>query len=353
MADLNPSLRIIAQPKTSYRERYLCEMDRSRNRSQRFIRAESNLDHLEYPTIEIPKQWNSQRLYVRATLVTVQSKQVPGRCIHPYPIDTSESDVIKDVVRNTLYFPISEEELNNGRKSFRIIRRKLIQHELRNYGQLSLLNTDEQDIPLTADLYNARKIIRVYQLEKSQLLFSIAERFHDDPLPVIYDVTSVYSHIMTATTETSINKEEPCVRCVPKKGCWRGGDDILMVVPKFDRRKVYQVYFECSSSNNKSQIQFEFVDMKTIAFKTPPCPIQTMGNENTEISIVVNESGEEIARVNFMYQSSLRCSNCAFDFLLDSSDSSTTNEQFSTLDVRLDGSDISMYADDLLHYVNC
>ncbi|CAF2411645.1 unnamed protein product [Rotaria sp. Silwood2] len=303
MADLIPSLRIIAQPKTSYRERYLCEMDRSRNLSQRFIRAESNPDNLEYPTIAIPQQWNSQRLYIRVTLVTIQSKRVPGRCIHPYPIDTSELNVIQDAARNTIYFPISEEELNHRRKNFRIIRKKLTQRDLRNYGQLFRLDTDELDVPSTDNLHNVRSIIDAYQLGKSQLLFSIAELFDDDPLPVIYDVTSVYSHIMTAITTTPIKKEEPCVKCVPKKGCWRGGDDILMVVPKLDRRKVCQVYFESSSSNNKRPVHFEFVDMKTIAFKSPPCPIQTMENKNIKVSIVIKQRGEEIARVNFMYQS--------------------------------------------------
>ncbi|CAF3947297.1 unnamed protein product [Rotaria sp. Silwood2] len=302
MAEFILTLIIIAQPKALHRERYFCEIDRSRNRSQRFIRAEANSDRLEYPTIEIPKQWDSQRLYIRVTLVTVCSEQVPVTCVHPYPIDTSELNVIKDVAKNTLYFPISEEELNNGRKSFRIIRRKLTQQELRNYGQLSLLNTDEKDIRRTDDPYDVRRIIDVYQLGKSQLLFSIAELIDDHSLPVIYDVTSVYSHITTAITTASINNDESFVRWAPKKGCWQGGDDILMVVPKLDKRKVCQVYFECLSSNEKSHINFEFVDMKTIAFKTPPCPIQAIEDENIVIPIVISQSGEEIARVNFMYQ---------------------------------------------------
>ncbi|CAF2380013.1 unnamed protein product [Rotaria sp. Silwood2] len=303
MAQLNLPLRIIAQPKASSRERYLCEMDRSRNRSHRFIRAESNPNHLNYPTIEIPKQWDSENLFIRVTLVTVCSEQVPVVCVHPYPISTSEPNVIEDARRNTLYFPISKEELNDGYKSFQIIRRKLTYYELRNYGEFSLLNTDEKDILRTNDIHDARKVIDVYQLGKSQLLFSIAEKSNDDLLPGIYDETSVYSHIMTATTATPTNNDESLVRFVPKKGCWFGGDDILMVIPKLDKRKVCQVCFECPSSNEKSWVHFEFVDMKTIAFTTPPCPTQDIGNQNIEIPIVISQSGEEIARVNFLYQS--------------------------------------------------
>lgn len=47
------SLNIIAQPKAVYRERYICETDRRRNRAQRFVRAEDNEYQLVYPTIEV------------------------------------------------------------------------------------------------------------------------------------------------------------------------------------------------------------------------------------------------------------------------------------------------------------
>jgi hypothetical protein len=52
MAQSMPPIRIIAQPKASYRERYMCEM--RRNRPQRFIRAEDdNPDKYVYPTVEV------------------------------------------------------------------------------------------------------------------------------------------------------------------------------------------------------------------------------------------------------------------------------------------------------------
>ena len=58
---INPSLltqhtgklRIIAQPKAFYRERYCSETDPRKHRAQRFIRADNDLDKHEYPTIEV------------------------------------------------------------------------------------------------------------------------------------------------------------------------------------------------------------------------------------------------------------------------------------------------------------
>ncbi|CAF5025453.1 unnamed protein product [Rotaria sp. Silwood1] len=76
-----------------------------------------------------------------------------------------------------------------------------------------------------------------------------------------------------------------------------------MVIPKLDKRKICQVYFEYSTINKTNHIPVEFVDLKTIAFRSPPCPIQVIENQQMEVSIVVIQSDEEIARVNFLYQS--------------------------------------------------
>jgi len=58
MAHSMPRLRIIAEPKASYRERYICEGDRRRNRAQRFVRADDNPDKLVYPTIQVTSKQN-------------------------------------------------------------------------------------------------------------------------------------------------------------------------------------------------------------------------------------------------------------------------------------------------------
>ncbi len=57
MALPTQQLRIIAEPKASYRERYGSEQDKSENRAQRYIRAECrNQFKLEYPTVEVKNQ---------------------------------------------------------------------------------------------------------------------------------------------------------------------------------------------------------------------------------------------------------------------------------------------------------
>lgn len=60
---------------------------------------------------DLRRQW-----YVRVTLVTVQSDLVPHHCIHPYQIDAVEADVIKDPVKNALYFRITRDEMISGKK---------------------------------------------------------------------------------------------------------------------------------------------------------------------------------------------------------------------------------------------
>ncbi len=122
--------------------------------------------------------------------------------------------------------------------SFRITRKKSVQHELRNYGRLRVLNTDQEDIQRLDDPTDARKLIEIYQLNKSQLVFSLAELVSKNQLPVIYDVTTVCSNIMIAMpSATASSFDESSVKCVPRKGSWEGGDEVLMVIPKIDRRR--------------------------------------------------------------------------------------------------------------------
>ncbi|CAF0844967.1 unnamed protein product [Adineta steineri] len=73
MAQPNEQLRIIAQPKALYRERYGSEHFKTGNRVQRYIRAEDNQLNFEYPTIEIRREWSDAALpqYIRVASVTV------------------------------------------------------------------------------------------------------------------------------------------------------------------------------------------------------------------------------------------------------------------------------------------
>ena len=53
MAQLMKQLRILAQPKSTYRERYASEQNKKTKQASRFIRAEDNNRSLEYPTLEV------------------------------------------------------------------------------------------------------------------------------------------------------------------------------------------------------------------------------------------------------------------------------------------------------------
>jgi hypothetical protein len=58
----------------------------------------------------------TRQLYIRVTSVTVKTKHTPYHCIHPYKIDTQESNVLKDKKNNSIYFPINPNEIITGEK---------------------------------------------------------------------------------------------------------------------------------------------------------------------------------------------------------------------------------------------
>jgi hypothetical protein len=53
MAQPTGKLRILAQPKAFYRERYCSETDPNKHRAQRFIRSDDETSKHEYPTVQV------------------------------------------------------------------------------------------------------------------------------------------------------------------------------------------------------------------------------------------------------------------------------------------------------------
>ena len=98
------------------------------------------------------------------------------------------------------------------------------------------------DIQRVNDPIDARKLIETYQLGKSQLVFSMAQMIQAGIYPVIYDSTSVYSNVMTASSPTSSSDDDSLIRYAPQQGDWQGGDVIIMVIPKLDRRKCNELF---------------------------------------------------------------------------------------------------------------
>jgi hypothetical protein len=164
----------------------------------------------------------------------------------------------------------------------------MVQHDLRAYGLFRLFDLskrrrrkkkikknindylDQNDIQRVMNIHDAKQIIETYQLWRSQLVFTIAERLHKNHLPIPISHTSVTSQIMCDEAsgrrswfffvylilikiqfiflfnlEELLNNNIVCtttfdyetVKCTPRKGDWNGGDEILIMIPKLDKRK--------------------------------------------------------------------------------------------------------------------
>ncbi|UJR12315.1 hypothetical protein I4U23_016492 [Adineta vaga] len=307
-------IRIIAEPKASYRERYGSEQDKTGNRTQRYIRAECrNQFKLEYPTVEIPAGWRDtiHHPYIRVTSVTVSNEGVPTVCVHPYPIDSDGPNVWKDPANNALYFPITNEDFIKGRKSFLVTRKKLVQNELKLHGYLHIINSDQRHIPLITNKPLSRQLIKIYKLWKSQLIFSLTD-YIDNNVFNIFPGSSVSSQVMSdesnqqrdvdaaTSVVTTNNPDKNFTICVPERGNWVGGDKVLMVLPKLDRKNAFHVYFDFSELNQKINIQYELVDMKTITFQTPAC-LLAPGDQSRTVPIITIQNEKVIGKFNFFY----------------------------------------------------
>ena len=86
------------------------------------------------------------------------------------------------------------------------------------------------------DLTDCRRTIDKYQLTQSQFVCSIAVFPHPQQLPIIYAVSTVYSETIIAMT-TQVNEDDVNIRCAPRRGSCLGREEVLLVIPKFDRRR--------------------------------------------------------------------------------------------------------------------
>ena len=176
---------------------------------------------------------------------------------------------------------------------------------------------DKRDYQPTTD---ARRLIDRYQLNKFQLVFSITKLVQKGRVPITYAATSAFSTVMVAKT-TLLRYQDLNVRCVPRTGHSRGGDEVLIVIPRLDRRKseflspwqsigvisaclALELHFEHPSLDSVIPVEISSVDSKTVALRTPPCPRNTEGNQTLLVHIVIIQNNEEIARVEFLYYSS-------------------------------------------------
>lgn len=110
--------------------------------------------------------------------------------------------------------------------------------------------------------------------------------------------------------------EDDVVICTPRKGQWSGGDELLITIPKLDKRKgtrtvsmdtrhvssfaAFSIYFDYGSANRLGGIRVTFVDTKTIFFRTPPCKVAP-GDQNLKVPIVVVQNDLILTHIEFLY----------------------------------------------------
>ncbi|CAF0984167.1 unnamed protein product [Rotaria sordida] len=212
-------LQIIAEPKALYRERYGSELDKSENVAKRYIRAaEENQFKLEYPTIEISGAWYEaiHHPYIRVASVTVPNEHVSTTCVHPYPLGADDPAAVEDRPNNAIYFPISNDDFMSGRKSFLLTRKKLLQKELRSHSPFRIIDSTKRLDDNVFDVFPGTSVL-------SQVMIDEMNQKRDE--------------VTTAPTGTTNDQDEKFAICAPERGNWGGGDNILMVLTKLDRKK--------------------------------------------------------------------------------------------------------------------
>lgn len=181
---------------------------------------------------------------------------------------------------------------------------------------------DDNLLPRGTD---GKQIIDIYDLSHSQLRFCFARIVDDVQRPIIYEASALLSRVRLGQPNV---RQENTVKCrlVPKRGNWRGGENVMVNFPALDRRRsecrgdrstdclrnaslfcfsllAPIVRFDHDLVGLDQVIPHSFVDKNTFIFKTPPCPIPIPeGSKSFTIPIVIIQSRQVIARVNFTYE---------------------------------------------------
>lgn len=68
----------------------------------------------------MPEEWldASPPIHIRVASVTVPFDEDMAVCVHPYPIDSDQPNVLKDPANNALYFPLTNEDVQMGHKRY-------------------------------------------------------------------------------------------------------------------------------------------------------------------------------------------------------------------------------------------
>ena len=84
---------------------------------------------------------------------------------------------------------------------------------------------------------DTRQLLEFYQLNHSQLVFSVVEYYGPRcPTPVVYEASTAYSIIISGQTNQSHHADAE-IQYYPRVGDWQGGDEIHMTILRLDQRK--------------------------------------------------------------------------------------------------------------------
>ena len=129
-----------------------------------------------------------------------------------------------------------------------------------------------------------RQLIELYQLDKSQLVFSVTELIHrGKQVPLVYEATSAYSIIISAQTSPGGDLGAG-VQYVPRVGDWQGGGQILMVIPRLDRRKSESLHHRTSIDVEVESFSFRSTLRRCGDEHHDPSKHQTCRHENSVYS---------------------------------------------------------------------
>ncbi|CAF2313016.1 unnamed protein product [Rotaria sp. Silwood2] len=90
------------------------------------------------------------------------------------------------------------------------------------------------------------------------------------------------------------------IKCIPQKGDWQGGDEILIIMPKPTKRKEYTICFDFGLLGKQTINEITYIDKKVILFRTPPCRIPP-SNENIKVSVDIIHNNLLLSSIDFYY----------------------------------------------------
>ncbi|CAF3337011.1 unnamed protein product [Rotaria sp. Silwood1] len=329
-------LKIIAQPYYGGKLRYRSEFDNNINRLG-VLKNRNKESNFQGPAILIPEEYGKPNdgYYIRISLVTVTYNKTNLHYFHPYELEHPTNKHSNDAYNNAVWLPIQPEDCLSGTKSFpslRIVKKRAC--HLQTCSNLRIFDCHNQTLQNNsfAQFSRAKDIIDEYNLDKSQLAFTVAKKVSTDGQTMfqLYPDTTVYSEEMVegvdiestvdnsihSTTAKTNSSTSNCrvYKYAPKWGYDTSNEDMLIFLTNKLEPKKYgelKITFECDLPNNHWSQSIDNIDIKDrmISFKTPafPYPFEMV----RQVNVILKQSNRTLGTLTYYYMSALnQCSRC-------------------------------------------